>query len=347
MSAGSISPDELADLRRLGIDPNGPIPENLPDMIARAVEEARRDNENPPPPLPPNTPPLRVDITPIEMLPVAQQQQIRASLHQAMAAASQNNISQNNISQQSVSQSAAPTELDDPTQLQIVNDLDLSRLQPAAVQPQPRVAAPVPAAPPAAPEPVSPAAMSAVSNDNGSIAGIKSCPHCKWDLAITDPIEVSHIDKQRYVISIMGGVPFVKSYELFGGRAEVEFRSANFGELDECYRQASQDMVARCGAVAYEDFVDAFKMYRLVTQLGKLQLSGNIMKFPDAIKKWEFDGEDKSPDLSASPFRGVSLQSDCDPQGSADLKSTRQRWEFQVVGLVRSVRPGTAIKTLR
>lgn len=263
-----ISPEELADLKRMGVDPNGPIPVSLPEMIARAKEAAEHDMRNPALGISPDTPALKVETKDISELSSETQSMLRNKLAEIMSGA--------------VAASTSSAEVDD-SQLQIENDIDRFRLNEATKK----------AAAPVAPDKVSPASVQAVSSDSGHLPGIKHCPHCKWDLSKDSKIEATDKDKQTYVIATIGGVSFVKSYELFGGRASAEFRGSLFGELDECYRQTAMDMVARGGTVAYEDFVDTFKLYRLISQLSRLDLAGNVMTFPEKLSEWEFDDQSK------------------------------------------------------
>lgn len=274
-----ISPEELADLRRAGIDPAGPIPSDLPDLLQKARDAAELDMRNPTLNLPPNTPPLNVPLQQISELDEAAQKKLRSTIQDMLAAAA------------GATKPAAAAPQDDSL-LQIENDLDLTKL----LQTERSTQFEQSKLPELKPEPVkavAPGALAHVNHDNGTIPGIKHCPHCKWDLSQPDDIEVSNYDKQAYVIATCGGISFRKSYTLFGGKAGVEFRSNLFGELDDCYRQASKDMTAHGGAVAYEDFVDRFKLYRLVSQVVRLDLAGNIMNFPESLAEWEF--EDAAP----------------------------------------------------
>ena len=273
-----LLPEELADLQLAGIDPAGPIPLNLPDVLQRARAAAEQDMQNPKLALPPNTPPLDVPLQQIGNLDPTQQNQIRKNIQEILAAAS------------TVSPLAS-VPVDDNL-LQIENDLDLTQLnstqrasQTPAVTQSATQAEPVKA--------VAPGAMAHVQRDDGTVPGLKHCPHCKWDLSQASDIEVSGYDKQAYVIATCGGIPFRKNYSLFGGKASVEFRGSIFGELDDCYRQASKDMLSAGATVAYEDFVDRFKLYRLVSQLARLDLAGNIMNFPASLAEWELDDAPK------------------------------------------------------
>lgn len=263
-----LLPEELADLQWAGIDPAGPIPLNLPDVLQKARAAAEQDRLHPKLALPPNTPPLNVPLQQIGDLDPTQQNEIRKTIQGMLDSASD----------------VLPAEpvTEDDNSLQIENDLDLNQLNSTR---QVTPAEPIKA--------VAPGALAHVQRDDGTVPGLKHCPHCKWDLSQASDIEVSSYDKQAYVISTCGGIPFRKSYSLFGGKASVEFRGSIFGELDDCYRQASKDMLSSGAAVAYEDFVDRFKLYRLVSQLARLDLAGNIMNFPASLAEWELDDAPK------------------------------------------------------
>jgi hypothetical protein len=63
------------------------------------------------------------------------------------------------------------------------------------------------------------------------------CPHCGWDLKKVDLVEVTELDKQDFVQSILGGTRHRKTYELFGGKFKVTFKALSTKESDIAYRQ--------------------------------------------------------------------------------------------------------------
>jgi hypothetical protein len=63
------------------------------------------------------------------------------------------------------------------------------------------------------------------------------CPHCGWDLKKVDLTEVTELDKQDFVQSILGGTRHRKTYELFGGKFKVTFKALTTKESDIAYRQ--------------------------------------------------------------------------------------------------------------
>lgn len=64
-----------------------------------------------------------------------------------------------------------------------------------------------------------------------------NCPHCGWDLKKFDMVEVTEMDKQDFVQSILGGLRHRKTYELFGGKFKVTFKALTTKESDIAYRQ--------------------------------------------------------------------------------------------------------------
>jgi hypothetical protein len=58
------------------------------------------------------------------------------------------------------------------------------------------------------------------------------CPCCSWNLKEKYEIEVTDADKEAYVAAVLGNGRFRKSYDLFGGRGSIAFRTLLVSEVD-------------------------------------------------------------------------------------------------------------------
>lgn len=67
------------------------------------------------------------------------------------------------------------------------------------------------------------------------------CPNCNWPDNI-DPVEMSDEDQIQFLRSVLGNKRFTKTYELFGGRFMVTFRSRTVEEQDKIQEQMLKEI---------------------------------------------------------------------------------------------------------
>lgn len=67
------------------------------------------------------------------------------------------------------------------------------------------------------------------------------CPRCGWDVRMKFDIVPTDRDKEDFLATLLGGTRFRKTYELFGGRVVVTFRSVLAEENKLIYKQLVLD----------------------------------------------------------------------------------------------------------
>jgi hypothetical protein len=101
------------------------------------------------------------------------------------------------------------------------------------------------------------------------VNGPPNCPRCGWDMQQKFEIVPTDNDKEEFLIALLGGHRFRKSYELFGGKLRVKFRSMLAEENKAVYRQLVLDQQAKKIATEAEWFVQMMD-YRLACSLEEL-----------------------------------------------------------------------------
>lgn len=95
------------------------------------------------------------------------------------------------------------------------------------------------------------------------------CPRCGWDMKQKFEVFPTDKDKEDFLISTLGGQRFRKTYELFGGKVRVTFRSMLAEENKAIYRQLVADQVSKKIATEAEWFVQMMD-YRLACSLDEI-----------------------------------------------------------------------------
>ena len=75
----------------------------------------------------------------------------------------------------------------------------------------------------------------------GPLAPPLYCPRCGWDVHIPHDVKITDLDKEDFLVSVLGNKRFYKTYDLFGGRMVVRFRSVTADENAQIYRQIALD----------------------------------------------------------------------------------------------------------
>ena len=158
-------------------------------------------------------------------------------------------------------------------------------------RPKRRAAAAAP--PPPAPDGAAPA-------DTGlSPAHPGNCPHCGWDLATPDDLEVTPGDKVAFLHGVLGEKPFTKDYPLFGGQVTVTFRTLTAQEIDAVFAQVFRERAT--GEVKTDmDFYERVNRYRLYLQMSSFRSSSFQHDFPAGFTPTTAPGADGHYELPAN-----------------------------------------------
>jgi len=92
------------------------------------------------------------------------------------------------------------------------------------------------------------------------------CPRCSWNLSVKFDVKPTDRDKEDFLATLLGETRFKKTYELFGGKISVVFRSLYAEENKMVYRQLVLDQ--NNGRVATEaEWFTQMMDYRLACSL--------------------------------------------------------------------------------
>jgi hypothetical protein len=176
---------------------------------------------------------------------------------------------------------------------EIIDDRDAAAAEKPAEQknPEPAAAQPDPPPPPApAMELETPAMASTIP---------PFCPRCGWDMRMKFEVVPTDKDKEDFLATLLGGTRFKKTYELFGGKLAVTFRSMLAEENKLVYRQLTFDQEARKVTTEAEWFVQMMD-YRLSCSLDTItDKSGKIVAEMPELPDMVYTGEAKETPLVA------------------------------------------------
>ena len=111
----------------------------------------------------------------------------------------------------------------------------------------------------------------ALSSGTSATPVLTQCPHCYWDLRLTEGIsEPTYAQKLQFVHALLGQQCFTDEVALLNGQLLATFRTLTIREIDVVYRQAFLDKDN--GRVVTElDFWEKVNRYRLYLQLRSLR----------------------------------------------------------------------------
>lgn len=277
VTLNNLTPTEQQHLESLGWKAGDPIPGNLPDAIAHEQEQAKRaatDTSTMPPPARPDIPPLEMpDEVSIDQLPEHQKQNLKDVLatageqYEALKAGAPSSILPG--AEQGVQAAAAGR-----TDREILVEDDREEK----------------------------AAEAATAGDLP-----QTCPHCSWNLKIEDSVAVTDEDKNTFLIATLGGQPWQKSYDLFGGAMQVTVRMLRPYEVDECYKQARADQNKNLED-SYDEFLEMLMRYRLCLQLVDVRTGNDVKSFKSDLNEWGALAESEVtllPRITQSVYRQV------------------------------------------
>lgn len=142
-------------------------------------------------------------------------------------------------------------------------------------------------------------------SETGAEPALAKCPHCEWDLRLRDPIRVTDDDKRRFLQSLLGQVPFQKSFRILGGAMTVVYRSLSPRELDTCFEQAylERKQGKFQSADAYFEIINRF---RLALQLVRIESQEVNHTFPMTVEGWEKRLAADEKETTDLPVRRIS-----------------------------------------
>jgi hypothetical protein len=112
------------------------------------------------------------------------------------------------------------------------------------------------------------------------------CQRCGWDTMHEYAASVTEADKIIYMQSLVGLVPFMKTFELYGDNLRVTLRSLRADELDMCIEQTHLD--SESGAVSTPaDYIETVSRYRAALQLVAISGGELNVKFPESLQGWQ------------------------------------------------------------
>jgi hypothetical protein len=268
----NLSPSEKAQLEALNWKEGDPVP-NVAQLLAEMQQDVRLPLDPTTPMLPP---PRSVDIR--DLSPEQQ-----ASLRDGVAVMLENDRQLSALQGQHVDTPSSP---DINKQIdQLMQGGGGSRFavpQPPAPQSQ-TSREPVPAT-----VPVPEVATDANATQSTSVAYPDICTNCNHD-PVADPIEVIDADKFDFITMLVSGAPFIKEYELFGGRMFVSFRSLSQRELDTAISQAGCD--SRDGLLPTQgEFFRVIQNYEMSLSLCQIRTpGGQVVAFPRSLDAIDVD----------------------------------------------------------
>lgn len=150
-----------------------------------------------------------------------------------------------------------------PTIVDDRNDVKETPAEAAPVEPVPAQAAPAaattePAAPP--------------------MIILPFCPRCGWDMRQKFDIEVTDLDKEDFLASVLGGTRFERRFSLMGGKVVLRFRSMLAEENRLVHRQLVLDQESKDVVTSSEWFLRLME-YRLACSLERVENGeGRVMQ---------------------------------------------------------------------
>lgn len=278
----SPSPGERAVLEELGWQEGQPVPDNLGALIQEAKRSAANVEEMAPP-IPLNTPPLQMPKEQdINQLPQTEQQRYLDIVKQAMAVTQAQYQQDQDVSGAMINSAGAG----------VNNAIRAAMTEADSVIVENDLASPTYSSGPPKPEP-------AVEKPETP----QHCPNCGWDVNETDPIAISDVDKELFLQAVLGGIPFVKTYKLYGDKYHMTVRTLAPAEIDLCFHQRMIDIdVGRIKSHA--DELELLTRYRASLQVVEIQAGTQLIRLPRSLEGWK-ERVTTSPDTDDTPLRQI------------------------------------------
>lgn len=270
IQARSLTAGERAKLENLGWQEGDPVPANFAEIEAavRAAQQSATDLSGLEPPVPLDTPPLQYDARDIEDLsPEHQahyQEILRSVLQQSKSfAADREQAAKNDMS--GIDKSVLDAIKASSGEPSVVNDIDQDKYDAGQDKKfdDPRKEAP---------------------SDEEPETDTERCSRCGWPKDIADPVVPTSTDKDQFLQAVLGQKPFVKSYDLYGGRVRVDIRTLTYKEVDNCWHQTFADYSAGLLKTAIDQ---NNQLLRYRTSLQVCGITGGLsVNIPKSYEEW-------------------------------------------------------------
>lgn len=291
-----IMPDDMLPIERDALAKlNWPKGEAVPGNLSEIAAAAGVDLDELPPPVPIDTPPVKVGATvDIENVPAEKRAEVleaaRDSVESIRAAEAS---ARKNRRLQSLPDSVRAATM----QLQVEN-MPQSR-KPTAKQieePEEKPSPEEPEAPfskmdehdhqtfvPEADEPLP---------DKAAAKGrwLTHCPLCQWPLKEDSGLKPTEHDYQVFTQAMLGGLQFEKEYAMYGGKLSFTFRTLSVREEDAIAQQVMQDGVDGL-VTSPEQAMGHVMRYRLALQLVRF----NAEEMPSDLSHWKVGAAQATP----------------------------------------------------
>lgn len=180
------------------------------------------------------------------------------------------------------------------------------------------------------PEPAKTEAAKATpaSPDTVNPALVVYCPRCGWDMRQKFEVVPTDRDKEDFLATLLGGVRFKKTYELFGGRIIVTFRSLLAEENKLIYRQLVLDQQKNKVATEAEWFVQMMD-YRLACSLETVaDKNGKVLTAIPMLDEMAFESNKDEPLATPLPKQLALVNKTLAQEATRRLVGTHLR-QFQ------------------
>lgn len=252
---GNLTDAERAALQNLPDYKEGdPVPENLAEIMS----QIQADIDHPPPPVPEDTPRLKVpEAVDWSSLSEAKQKELREFLDKAKMADAEHkatlNVQGEGVREAISGENVRKIELDD--------DLTTRKEQQEDKQEDKQ--------PP-----------------TGEGESFQYCQHCGWDLQVADIPDPDDAVRQAYLEALLGRKPFTQQTTLFDGYVSVRFRELEAYELDAAHQVAAEKIDAKAHGNPQLAFLEQLARYRVSLQIVRLQIGNNVHNMPPSLKDW-------------------------------------------------------------
>jgi len=286
----SPSPGERAILEEFGWQDGQPIPENFGEIL-RAAKEESVNLQDMLPPAPMNTPKL---VMPVEQniadMSKSEQEKYIDIVQQAMAA-TKSTFDMQQSEQDAIVLSAGEginnailKAMSPPDVVTLANDMASDSYDSG----QPKQSEP--------------------TVEQGAVWSNPSLPtyciNCGWSSEDKEVVDISPSDKDMFLQSVLGGVPFVKTYRSYGGKIAISIRSLSPEEIDMCFRQRVVDLnVKRAKTPA--DELELLTRYRSALQVTEVLLGQTPLQLPKTLASWEETVKHVTQEDGDTPVRAI------------------------------------------
>lgn len=301
VSTKSYTASELATLKTIpGWNEGDPVPSDMAETIANLGQEAvvsATNTDRMRPPIAMDTPPLVVPKpVDISQLPPEKRAEVQAHFDRAKEAEAERarlgalpQTQDPSVKAAILGQNVTHVPLVDDRKQATYAGTDVSKSEPAPAQGIQSDQAQAP---------------TTEDTTGANTPVLTKCPHCEWDLSVTDDSMPSESDKQRFLMAQMGGIAFQKSYTLLGGNLIVEYRELTPKEVNALYKQVYAERT-RGEVVEPMDFIEAIMQYRMCLALVVFKTSEQSHEFPSDLSGWAGEEEEGEPTLLPSIHKAV------------------------------------------